>query len=157
MIFTSERKTRGNVLLMAAGIAAAVAGLSGCAGPTPTALLSDDDVLLRNRVRAEALEHNKTGEASNWSGPATGRRGSIVPTRTYKSDDGADCREFQETITAADDTDILYGAACRTDRGVWVVFRGPYRHRQYDEGYYDPYWRYGYRYGHFGYWSRPFP
>lgn len=101
-------------LVAVGGLALLAAGLAGCAGTTPSGSLSDEDISRRTAARARALENNRTGEAANWQNPATGNLGSVVPTRTFRSAFGEDCREFQEMVTVAGDTDVLNGTACRT-------------------------------------------
>lgn len=143
------------------GLALLAGALTACSGVSPTQALGGEDRKQSIAARANALEHNKTGQATNWSNPKTGNRGTMVPTRTYKSEDGADCREFQQTTTVAGATDLAYGAACRASDGTWKTVSGPSRYRPGDGahgqfgygygrgGYYgDPYYPYGYRYRH---------
>jgi surface antigen len=135
--------------------------LSACGGALPFTALTDAD---RSRLAAalqSALEHNRTGEAANWSSPETGRRGIVVPLRTYKDISGRDCREFQQTATVEGETDITFGAACRDADGVWRIVSAPsHYHPRYSGWYYPdtddfgygvyygyppyryPYWRY---------------
>lgn len=113
-------------------------GLSACAGTPALSALSADD---RDRLAAvlqTALEKNRTGQAANWESPTTGRRGTVVPLRTYKGPAGRDCRDFQETATAQGETDIAYGAACRDRTGAWRIVSAPSRYYpRYPSGYYD--------------------
>lgn len=46
----------------------------------------------------DSLEFNRTGQTSSWRNPDSGHSGSYTPTRTYVSDRGEDCREFETTI-----------------------------------------------------------
>jgi len=105
-----------------------LAGALGACG-SPTRALDPEDRKQLIAARANALEHNKTGQATNWSNPNTGHRGTVVPTRTYKSADGADCREFQQTTTVAGETDLAFGASCRESNGAWRVVSEPSRFR----------------------------
>ncbi len=131
----------------------AAAFLAGCAGTSATDPQAAADNAIRLTVRAEALENSKSGEGTNWHNPETGSRGTIVPTRTYKSSYGEDCRDFQETVTVGDRTDVYNGASCRGQDGTWRIARGPYRHGTAAYDPWGPHWSYGVRHRHFGYWG----
>ena len=138
---------------MAAFLGMLLAGvlLAGCAGTAATDARREADNAIRLAARADALENRKSGEGANWHNPESGSRGTVVPTRTFKSDYGEDCREFQETVTVGDRTDVYNGISCRRQDGAWRIARGPYRH---DRAAYDPWgphWSYGVRHTHFGY------
>lgn len=138
------------------GMLLAGALLAGCAGTNAGDAFSEADHAIRIAARADALENRKSGEAANWHNPDSGNRGTVVPTRTYKSDFGEDCREFQETVTAGDRTAVYNGTSCRKADGTWHVARGPYRRdsaAHYDP--WGPHWSYGVRHRHFGYWGPP--
>ncbi len=93
--------------------------LSGCVGEG--ALDQRFDAAERAVIAAETqetLEHNKTGQSRNWQNPATGRRGTVLPMRTFERS-GFPCREFQQTVTIAGRTLIAYDVACRRDDGTW--------------------------------------
>jgi surface antigen len=114
-----------------------------------------------------ALENNKIGEGSNWANPASGHRGTVTPTRTYKSPAGEPCRELQQTVAVEAQTSVAYDSACRRADGVWYSVhydslvaaiagawpnRAGYYGRPYGHGYYGrryPY--YGHRYPYYGY------
>jgi len=129
----------------------AVIGLAllagACSGVSPNQALDGEDRELLIAARADALERNKTGQATNWSNPDTGHRGTVVPTRTYQAGNGADCREFQQTTTVSGVTDLAYGASCRTPEGTWEIVTEP---SYYHPGH-DIYDRFGYGYGYPGY------
>jgi len=137
-------------------VALLFAGLTGCGGPLPFSALDQSERDLLAAARQKAFEANKTGEGTNWNSVSTGNRGTVTPTRTYKSADGADCREFQQTATVAGETDIAYGTACRDPDGSWRIVVGPTR--RYDT---DVHGRFGYGrgFGHwddFDYWHYPY-
>ncbi len=127
--------------------------LASCGGAAPFAVLDLSD---RERLAATlqmALEQNKTGQSANWHNPGTGRRGTVVPIRTYKGLDASDCREFQQTATVGGETDIAYGSACRTAEGAWRIVDPPSSyHRRYAEPY-DPF---DYHYGNRGIYGYPY-
>lgn len=133
-------------LRVAIGGALLAGALTACGGISPTQALGVEDRKRLLTARANALERNKTGQATNWSNPKTGNRGTVVPTRTYKSGNGADCREFQQTTTVSGATDLAYGASCRASDGIWKIVTAPARYRPGD----DAYSRFGYGYGRAG-------
>jgi surface antigen len=141
------------------GSALLAGALSACSGVSPTQALDAEDREQLAAARANALENNKTGQATNWFNAKTGNRGTMVPTRTYKSGNGADCREFQQTTTVSGVTDLAYGASCRAPGGTWKIVSEPSRYRPRDDAYYHygygyrpdgplgyPYFRYGHRF-----------
>jgi len=87
-------------------------------------LSAADHAQMSAEVQA-ALESRKTGESGSWAGAANTHRGTVIPTRTWRSDDGRDCRDYQQTVTVGDVTRVGYGAACRVGNGVWVDLRSP--------------------------------
>lgn len=109
---------------MACLFAAAIA-LSGCTSASWRDSLSGADKAQMNSAVQTALEFKKTGESDNWSNAASTHRGTVTPTRTYRSDDGRDCRDYQQTVTVGEVTRIGYGSACRAGNGVWVDLRPP--------------------------------
>ena len=131
------------------GLALLTGALTACSGVSPTQALDAEDRGQLAAARANALENNKTGQATNWSNPKTGNRGTVVPTRTYKSGNGADCREFQQTTTVSGKTDLAYGASCRAAGGTWNIVSAPSRYRMQDDafGHFDfPHYHFRHRY-----------
>lgn len=143
------------------------AALMGCADILGERLDAADRRLIATATQ-EALDKNKTGEARNWVNPANGRRGTVVPTRTYGSS-AAPCREFQQMATIEGRTIIAYDVACRDAGGRWrsetytslvgaIADAPPYYHDRYYEHHhhYPPGYEYDHdfrRYGRFGhYW-----
>jgi len=115
-----------------------------------------------------ALEYNRTNQASSWVNPDTGGTGTVVPTRTFESSSGQPCREFQQTIVIGGREEQGYGTACRQPDGTWRIVSEPpvtpppvaknttvyvrevprtYYYPYYPYGYYRP-WGYGYPYGY---------
>jgi len=136
------------------------AALVGCAG-TLGERLDGADRLLIIEATQEALEKNKTGEAKNWVNPANGRRGTVVPTRSYGGS-AAPCREFQQMATIESQTIIAYDVACRDAGGRWksetyaslvgaITDATPYHHRgYYGHQHYPPGYGYGHDFRHYG-------
>jgi len=65
-----------------------------------------------------ALRNNNT---STWQNPSSGNTGPVTPTRTFQTDSGNLCREFQQTITVGGRTERAYGTACRQHDGSWKI------------------------------------
>ena len=73
-----------------------------------------------------ALEYANDGSRRPWSNPETGTTGTITPTKTFQSKDGAYCREYDQTIQIRQrgSKDIkgqgsANGVACRQANGRW--------------------------------------
>ena len=117
---------------------------------SPDALLSDADRRHQEQAIQNALEFNRTGEAESWENEATGYRGRVTPTLTYRDSAGQDCRKFERQLTIDGRLAEAWGTRCRTVAGTWlqplaprpVYTRGydvPRRHYPYFRPYlYDP-------------------
>lgn len=142
-------------------------GLSACAiaddrdgGGVFDHMLDGTDRSLMDDALQRALEGSPVGHGLNWNNPATGRRGTVTPTRTFTSTSGENCREYQQTASAGGATEFAYATRCRRPDGRWVMVAGPYRvppdrtrrlYPRYGDCYpwpygYDPHypWRYYY-------------
>lgn len=134
--------------------------LAGCAGTLDQRFVAADRQIIAAATQ-EALEKNRTGEGKNWINPATDRRGTVMPTRTFKRS-GFPCREIQQTATIEGRTTIAYDVACRRDDGTWksedyasldgaITDAPSYQDRRYYDPSYYPYYRhphYRFGYGH---------
>jgi len=69
-------------------------------------------------MTAQALETVRTSVPSQWVNPDTGHRYTVVPTRTYGSDDGP-CREYQVKALIGGRMEQMVGTACRQADGSW--------------------------------------
>ncbi|MEJ2591594.1 MAG: RT0821/Lpp0805 family surface protein [Candidatus Thiodiazotropha sp.] len=75
----------------------------------------------QDRMRtAQVFESNKTGESSTWVNPDTRDRYTVTPTRTYE-EQGTPCREFTMNANVGDETQKIYGTACRQSDGSWKI------------------------------------
>ncbi len=83
--------------------------------------LDKADRLHAQQTAQTALESGKTGTKSSWRNPDSGHSGSVTPTRTYKTAQGDNCREYQQTVTIGGKTEAAYGTACRNADGTWRV------------------------------------
>lgn len=138
--------------------------LGACAAPEQARqsvrdALTPADYAVMAAATQDALEGRKIGEGLNWSNPQSQHLGTVTPTRTYTSEAGQDCREYQTTVTVEARTEIRFANACRGADGTWVETAEPvpvyvagyprYRYRDpYPLHYYDPYGYPYYGYGH---------
>ena len=87
--------------------------------------LDAEDRAAMQRTSQRAMEKAKTGSRTKWSNPDSGNRGSITPTKTYKTASGQYCREYQQTVTVGGRTQEAYGTACRRPDGTWRIANCP--------------------------------
>ncbi len=78
------------------------------------------DALHAQRARDHALEHAPIGKSTVWRNPDSGHSGSFTPMRTYR-DNGAYCREYQQTVIIGGHAEDAYGQACRQPDGSWLI------------------------------------
>jgi len=103
-----------------AGIAAGVIGgmlVGGLVGN----LLDERDKKLAAEAAQKALETTPTGKPVAWSNPDSGHSGTVTPTKTYQTESGTYCREYQQTVTINGKQEKAYGTACRQPDGSWKV------------------------------------
>src|SRR5690606_8590288 len=62
-----------------------------------------------------------SGQPVSWRNPDTGNYGEVTPVRTYNSQSGQYCREFQQTIYVGGKQENGYGTACRQPDGSWRI------------------------------------
>ncbi len=61
------------------------------------------------------------GQQITWNNPQSGNAGTITPIRDGYANDGAYCREFQQTITVGGQKQQAYGRACQQQDGSWKI------------------------------------
>ncbi len=61
------------------------------------------------------------GQQITWNNPSNGNSGTIVPTRDGYDQNGAYCREFQQTIVVGGKQQQGYGKACQQPDGSWKI------------------------------------
>ncbi|KZD10314.1 RT0821/Lpp0805 family surface protein [Oceanibaculum pacificum] len=61
------------------------------------------------------------GQTIAWNNPGTGNSGTVIPVRDGTANDGAYCREFQQTVNIGGQTERAYGTACRQPDGSWKM------------------------------------
>ena len=73
------------------------------------------------RASQRAFETAASGQATSWSNPDSGNHGSVTPTRTFQTDSGQYCREFQQTVIIGGKEEQAHGTACRQSDGSWRI------------------------------------
>jgi len=61
------------------------------------------------------------GQQITWTNPDSGHSGTITPSREGNDASGNYCREFQQTVTVAGNTEQAVGTACRMPDGSWKI------------------------------------
>lgn len=75
---------------------------------------------LHETAQVSALSAN-VGERIVWvDGEASG---SVTTVRRGADSAGRECREFRQTVTIGDKTELAYGTACRRSDGSWQIVR----------------------------------
>ena len=85
------------------------------------AQLDDRDRIHAGQTFQNSLEHNQNAIGQQWKNPNTGNSGAVIPVKTYQTDSGQYCREFQQTITVGNKTQDGWGTACRQPDGSWKI------------------------------------
>lgn len=74
-----------------------------------------------NAEAQSALETTPTGRTVSWTNPDSGSSYNMVPTRTYKSNTGRDCRDYTMWVFIDGFEEEAQGTACRTPDGTWTT------------------------------------
>ena len=104
------------------GAAGTLAGvlLGGFLGNQLGGAVDDED-----KKRAAAAERKAysapIGQQITWNDPKNGNSGTVVPVRDGYDQNGAYCREFQQTITIGGQQKQGYGKACQQADGSWKI------------------------------------
>lgn len=106
----------GQLVAVGAGVL-----LGGLLGSEVGKSLDRADQAYAAQTYSETLESAPTGQTSSWVNPDSGNQGSYTPVKTYQTDGGQYCREFQQTITVGGQTESAYGTACRQPDGSWQI------------------------------------
>jgi len=93
----------------------------GLVGSQVGASLDRADLNYANQATQTSLETAPPGQALPWRNPQSGNSGTITPQRYYQNQSGHYCREFQQTISVAGQTQQGYGTACRQPDGSWKI------------------------------------
>ncbi|MAF95045.1 MAG: hypothetical protein CMM60_04750 [Rhodospirillaceae bacterium] len=102
--------------------AVAVGALAGAwAGSEIGKSLDKADRLYAQRNAQDGLEYTQTGQSKSWRNPDSGNSGTITPTRTYRTAEGKNCRDFETTIYVDGKQETGTGRACRRTDGTWQI------------------------------------
>ncbi|KIH75965.1 Surface antigen [Geoalkalibacter ferrihydriticus] len=105
-------------------VAVAVGTLAGALiGQEVGRTLDRADRMWMERSAQQALEYNRSHQASTWHNPDSGNSGSFTPVRTYQAAQGQHCREYAQTVTIGGQPQQAYGTACRQPDGSWMIVR----------------------------------
>ena len=69
-----------------------------------------------------ALETSKTGQVVRWKNPDTKTQYIVKPTTTYYQQNRP-CRKFSTTAMMGTEQQVVYGRACRSAKGQWVMVK----------------------------------
>jgi surface antigen len=81
--------------------------------------LTDSDIALAVTAMQATFEHASHGESRTWRNRETGHAGTVTPQRTYLSEAGSYCRDYQETLTVDGRSEMYSSTACRDAEGMW--------------------------------------
>lgn len=106
-------------------VAALALVLGACAGPDADSAalyghLSDQDVALAAVLLQDALETAPDGTSRAWFSQATGDGGRITPIRSYLSEGGYFCRDYEEELAVGGQSGRFRHVACRDSAGRWI-------------------------------------
>jgi len=97
-------------------------GLAGAwLGSTLGSRLDNRDRQMMSSSTNQALGHADNGQPVSWSNAQSGNSGTTTPTSTYKAPSGAVCRQFDQSITVAGESEARKGTACQQADGSWKV------------------------------------
>lgn len=110
----------GNRIAIGTGVLA-----GGLLGNRLAARLSCQDQEYHAGTAQKAFETQRTGATSTWTNPDTGHAGSVTPTRTYRTGDGTNCRDFTQSVEVDGREQAGGGTACRQPDGTWRIVATP--------------------------------
>jgi surface antigen len=73
------------------------------------------------RAAQKAFETAPSGQGTSWNNPDNDNHGTVTPTRTFQTDSGQYCREFQQTVVIGGEEQQAHGTACRQPNGSWRI------------------------------------
>jgi len=86
--------------------------------------LTEKDRRMVKELTQRGLETGTSGKTLWWNNEQSGNSGTITPQPNFDMGDKGPCREFQQTISASEETSTGYGTACRDAKGVWRLAEG---------------------------------
>lgn len=116
--FLGSQFGKGNGKLAATAIGALLGvGIGGSIGQS----LDRIDQLHAQQAAQTAINTAPSNQTVVWQNPNTGNYGSTTPLRTYQTQSGQYCREYQQEVTVGGRTQRAYGTACRQSDGSWQI------------------------------------
>jgi surface antigen len=73
------------------------------------------------RTARNGLQSSPSGHTTRWVNPDSGHFGTFTPANAYRSRDGLNCRDYQQSVSVDGRTRTVIGTACRMDDGSWRV------------------------------------
>ncbi len=83
--------------------------------------MTTDDRHIAALAMQIAMERRDDNESGTWTNGLSGNHGAVVPRRTYRSQAGAYCRQYDEMVTVAGVAASFQRTACRDGSGRWTV------------------------------------
>jgi surface antigen len=80
--------------------------------------LDQADQLSMDRTEQRALAQNRQVA---WRNPDSGNSGAVTPLRTYRTEAGRTCRDYERTVVVEGRAEPAYATACRNGVGEWEV------------------------------------
>lgn len=93
-------------------------------GGAVSRLLTERDRIMIKELTQRGLETGPSGKTLWWKNEQSGNHGTITPQPRFDIGDTGPCREFQQTISAGEETATGYGTACRAGDGKWRLAKG---------------------------------
>lgn len=84
-----------------------------------------DDRRFAEAAALDSLSTAPDGKVSPWRNPDSGHAGTFRPKNTYRSDDQFQCRDFVQSVTVEDRTQLADGTACLAEDGEWRIVEAP--------------------------------
>lgn len=93
--------------------------LGGIAGGLVGDYLTERDRQQHAQSSYDALETQPQGGTTAWNNPDSGNSGSTRITNVYRTSNGTLCKDFEQSISAGGETEIIHGTACQQADGTW--------------------------------------
>ena len=103
------------------GMAIAGTMLGAWAGREITARLTQQDIYAAEQSTQQVLDTYPDRQTGQWSNPNTGVYGTVTPVQTYRTAQGQDCRQYQQSVWIDGRNETANGTACRQPDGSWRI------------------------------------
>ena len=68
-----------------------------------------------------ALDYAGDHQTISWNNPQSGNSYEVTPVRSYETESGRYCREYNTTVVVGGRAERAYGTACRQPDGDWQI------------------------------------